>query len=399
MKRVVFVVNTVMTLMSSVYYATEIKKFGLDIETAMLWQNPTAHKISMRQFKNCFDFVFEIPKSISMWGILSPETIRNELLCKAYLESSGISYYLKKRYEKDVLMVGADYNGTMGFAIKIFARKFSPKRIILFEEGMALYSDKRRTLRDIIDYNRGKEIDTQPVIGGCRKVQVIFAQHPDKLPKWKCRNKRVIRQSDAFADIGLWKGILEKDAYLKELSAKLENKNVVLYLGQPINEFSSKFRPSWETELIESVLEKLPEDTVMLVKAHPRDPVNKYNKLQGFENCVVFERKAGWYPVECLLNLFKLSAVITFSSSAALNILDRIPDCRALYSYRYFGISVAGSWDEIYRSYGDRVRMPASLKEFEDGLFGGDNGENRYGSWAKRGKKRQDLMYLKYFLS
>lgn len=123
MKRIIFAVNTVMTLMSSIYYATKVKRWDSDIETTLIWQNPTQHKILLKDFDNCFDKVYEIPQAITIWGILSLKTIQNEILCKEYLLNTGIKKYIKKRYEKDILMVGADYNGILGNLISLYYKK------------------------------------------------------------------------------------------------------------------------------------------------------------------------------------------------------------------------------------------------------------------------------------
>lgn len=260
---------------------------------------------------------------------------------------------------------------------------------------MGIYSDKRKKISDIFDFNKDKDVKPQPVIGGCRRVQVIFAQHPEKIPEWKCKHKKVIRQSDVFADKIFWERILRKNNYLNELSTILEDKKVVLYLGQPIHQCSDKFRPGKEINLIKRILEKLPDDFVMLLKAHPRDAANKYKSLQKYDNCLVFDRKAGWYPIESLIHLFDVSFVVTFSSSGALNLLDRIQECSAIYTYKYFEIPVMENWDEIFRSYGDRVRILKSLDEIDASFFDEPGMMNCFKNREKEKNGRNDLRYLR----
>lgn len=394
MNRVVFVVNTVMTLMSSVYYAIEIKRDNPKTEIALIWQNPTPHRIPLKKFDMYFDRVYEISKGIPVWGILSIESIGNDWICNKHLRASGIYQYLSRKYNRDILMVSADYNGTMGNVINIYHKKRTSKKIILFEEGMALYSDKKRTWKEVIDYNLGKTVDMQPVIGASNKIDTIFAQHPAQLPDWKRKNKKIVKQSDVFADTGIWSDILNKDTYFNKLSSDLQGKKVLLYLGQPIHEFSKQFRPKQEMDLLYRVSDKMPQDYVMLIKAHPRDPVSKYSKLQDRENCIVFDRRVGWYPIECLLSLFETKMVMTFSSSAALNILDRVDDCSAVYTYKFFGISVAGNWKQMYSVYGDRVQIPASPKEMDELTFEAHRGIET----EKKRSRSDDLKYITRYL-
>lgn len=368
MNRVVFAVNTVMTLMSSVYYAIEIKRDNPETEITLIWQNTTPHRISLKRFNMYFDKRYEIPKDIPICTVLSIASIKNNRICKKYLRTSGIYQYLHKKYDVDILMVSADYRGLNRSMIDIYYKKRSFRKIILMEEGMALYSDEKNSWKEIIAYNLWKADNVHPVIGGSYKVDTIFARHPTQIPKWKSKNKQLIKQSDVFANAELWKNILNKNAYLRKLSEQLYKKKLLLYLGQPIHQFSEKFDPKQEIDLIYKILDKMPKDYVMLIKAHPRDPVSKYQNVQDMVNCIVFDRRVGWYPVECLLSIFDTRMVMSFSSSAALNILDRVSTCRAVYTYRYFDISVSDNWRQMYKTYGDRVQTPVLEREW-DNLF------------------------------
>lgn len=366
-KRMIVAVETVMTLMSGVYYCAKAKEYDNTIKTVLIWENTTQYNIPIQSFSECFDEIYMVPANLCPLNILSPEAVKQNLLCRYYLMSSGIEKMLRDTYSREILMLATDASILTKNIITIFnAKRNKHKKIILFEDGMALYSEKKRTIRDIIDYNLGREIDRQSVIGACNKIQTIFCQHPEQLPEWKANHRKIIRQSDLFSNVDLWGRLLKDNKSIGKLQRAIAGKKILLYLGQPIAEFSAKFRIREEIDFIHGILKSIPDDYIVLIKAHPRDSRSKYRILEKEEKCVLFDNHIGWIPIEFLLNLISVSVVVTFASTAALNILERNPECRVIYTYRYFNIDIPETWKEMYKKYDGYAVMPATMDELAD---------------------------------
>lgn len=364
-KRVIICVDTIMTLISGIYYADQIKKRDSAVQTILIWRNATAYRIPVNSFKKYFNKIYIVPSDIWSYGIMSANYLKKKLQCYTYLFSSGLFACLNQEAANDVLMVGSDETILSKVVISVVKNNRNKSKVILFEEGMALYSEKKRTIRDIIEYNFHKGGDMQPVIGMSPYVDIIFAQRPQAIPDWKAHKRKVVQQGDVFCDIG----IADNDNALRTFKNDLAHKKIILYLGQPINEFSDSFQLKEEITLMRKVVDMLPDDHVLLIKGHPRDSQYKYQMFRSDNKCKIFDNRIGWYPMECLLPLLDVKIVITFSSSAVLNILERSETCKAIYLYQYFGISIADTWDQMYRQVGERILIPTTKEEIQDFIF------------------------------
>ncbi len=361
-KRVVFAANTITTLFSCIYYSQKIKQHDSSIQCHLIWRNSSTYLISQKRIEGYFDKVIEVPNTIGAPLMISLEGVHKEIECRNYIRNSGIRQLLSEKYEKEVLLVSADYNGLMKNVINIFGRG-SNRKVILFDEGMSLYSEKKRTWRDSIKRYFKKEYNHLPTIGASTKLDAIFAQFPEKLPEWKRKGRKIIKQSDVFSEPEIWKPLFKNDKQLMQVRDKLKGKKVILYLGQPLQEFSSKIKIRDEIRFLEKLSKNIPEDYVVLIKGHPRDNANKYKVLDKNDNCILFGKNIAWYPIETVHFLFDIKIVMALSSSAAMNLIERIEDCIAVYTYQYFDITLPDMWIEMFAQKGERVKV---LREIDD---------------------------------
>lgn len=364
-KRVIICVETIMTLISGIYYADQVKKRDSKVKTILIWRNTTQSRVPVNNFKQYFDKIYIVPSNIRRVGIVGPEYLKMKLQSYGYLYSSGLFAELNQKSAGDVLLVATDDRSMVRIVTSIVKKNRNRSRVILFEEGMALYSEKKRTIKDVINYNCNGGEKVQPLIGASPYIDIIFAQRPQALPAWKIRKRKVVQQGDVFCDVG----IAEHDKVLKSFLDGLNQKKIVLYLGQPIHEFSSSFQLREEIEFIHKIVDMLPDDYIMLIKGHPRDVQNKYKAFHSDKKCKIFNNRISWYPMECLLPLLDVKVAITFSSSAVLNILERSETCKAIYTYQYFGIPIADTWEQMYKNMGDRILIPTKEEEIREFIF------------------------------
>lgn len=396
MKRVILFAHTTMTLFTCVYYSSKLKSHDKRIKTVLIWTNSTSYNISIRAFSSFFDETYTVSGGIGDGKRFSLDHYMKYLECRSYLRKSDIGRMLAEHYEREILMTGSDYNNIMKSIIDIFSRKRNRHRVILFEEGLALYDAKRTTVKDVISYFSGKKKDELAVIGQSAKLNVIFAQHPEELPSWKKRDRIVIQQSDVFSDASLMKEMLSKETCLAKMQNRLLGKKVLLYLGQPIRVFDNDFRLTDERAFIEQIVNIMPEDYVILIKGHPREPFSKYQYFESNPRCVLFDKRISWYPMEFLLPLFDVKYVMAFASSAAINIAERVEGCRAVYTYKCMKVDIPQAWRTMLERTDNKVVVPDTVEKIQI-ILQADTFVDNDDGLPKRNDK--DLKYLFNYLA
>lgn len=394
MKRVVMFAHTTMTLVTCVYYGAKIKEWEPNIKTILIWENSSSYSVSLKPFSGYFDEMYTVSAHIGDGKRYSAESVIKNIECRKYLEKSEIGAMLRRPCEREVLMLGSDYNHIMKNIIRIVCGKKSAHKVVLFEEGLALYREDKGGIKEAIAYKLGKNESELAIVGKSSKIDVIFARKPQELPEWKQKNRLVIRQSDVFAARQIFTEMLLSDRYLRQLSESLKEKKVILYLGQPISEISKTFRFQTERKLIDHLLQTLPEGYVVLMKGHPRESVNKYKSYASDPRCVLFNKSSGWYPVECLLQLFTIKAVMSCASSAALNVAERIGGCRAVYTYPCLGVKIPENWSSMFQRAGDRIMILKNLDEIGKVFETLENEQLP----VKNEKAGKDVSYLLHYL-
>ncbi len=398
MKRIIMITRSVMTLMTCVYYSARIKEYDKNIRTVLIWDNPTAYKIPVQMFQLYFDEIHAIP-SMGGWLMPSMESVEKYFECKRYLNKSGLETMLKEPCEREILMVGLDNNGFVKNVMDIISKKRNPHKIVLYEEGLALYDEHKRSLKEIVEYHLGKKGVYKGVVGRSHRVNTIFAQWPEELPEWKRKNRTIVLQSDVFSNKEIFNKIVMQDKHLKKMADALSGKKILLYLGTPISELSKSFRMKQEIGLLNSLIQALPEEYVILIKGHPREPVNKYKRFSTDPRCVLFDKNAAWYPIEVLLPLFHIKAVVSCSSSAAMNLAERIDGCRAIFTYKYLNVEIPEAWVRIFENAGKSVLIPKTKEEIWDAVNSDLESAERTNTKKINAKRNgKDVRYLLKYL-
>lgn len=394
MKRVVMFAHTTMTLITCVYYGAKVKERDRNIRTVLIWENSSSYSISLKPFSVYFDEMYTVSAHIGDGERFSMESIVKDMEWRSYLRKSDVGDMLGEPCEREILMLGSDYFHIMKNIIRIFCAKKNAHQVVLFEEGLLLYDENKGSIKEKIAYKLGKNENELSIIGKSSKIDVIFARKPQELPEWKQKNRRIIAQSDVFSDDKIFTKMLYADQHLRQLSERLKDKKVILYLGQPIWELSKTFRFQTERNLIDHLVQALPEGYVVLMKGHPRESANKYRRYASDPRCAVFDKSSGWYPIECLLQLFTIKAVMACASSAALNVAERIDGCRAVYTYPCLDVKIPDNWSTMFEGAGDKVVILKNLDAIQQVFTTPENEE----LMAKKERTGKDVSYLMWYL-
>lgn len=203
--------------------------------------------------------------------------------------------------------------------------------ISLIEEGLALYNNKYETpknlcLKKFFYYLIGSNL-IQGKMGDNPKIKIIYTFNASQLKKVRgqCQKKIIeLKRNKIFN----YQNIRN---FCRVLNFN-ENKNVrgnILILAQAFSE-NGKLN-KFEKKYYEEILLIMQDINNIYIKPHPRDSKNKY-KIFKTKNVKVLNDKMSDIPIECLINLFDFKLIITFSSSAILNIKHIFPnqDCCSL---------------------------------------------------------------------
>ena len=103
----------------------------------------------------------------------------------------------------------------------------------------------------------------------------------------------------------------------------------ILYLGQPINE-----NGGMSSDEADYILFLLKDIGKVLIKPHPREPLDKYNKLaQKNSNIKILAGDIALLPLECLLSVFNVKILISFNSSAGVNLAKANQNITSIFTY------------------------------------------------------------------
>ncbi len=144
-----------------------------------------------------------------------------------------------------------------------------------------------------------------------------------------------------------------------------------LYLGQPLNETGTM--SSGEEDYILFLLKDIGK---VLIKPHPREQMDKYDELvQKNSNIKILDGDIALLPLECLLSVLHVKILISFNSSAGVNLAKANPDITSIFTYdmpesRKFLEQWNNGYAEMNRNLFQRadhnLMVPSSYHEYLD---------------------------------
>lgn len=190
------------------------------------------------------------------------------------------------------------------------------------------------------------------------------------------------------------------DIFLKHYSQNHLNSTDVdfLYLGQPFDEYGNLIEE--EKKCIEKIISALGPSKKILIKPHPRDAECKYDCFnEKYDNVFLMSNEMARLPIECLIGGLNIGSVISFNSSAGINIANTFKKIKCIFFIKAdFAESLKKYWnkigaiysDDIYRSLNDNVFFLESLEGISK-----ITKENEVENFNVRKKEDKEKMYFK----
>lgn len=140
----------------------------------------------------------------------------------------------------------------------------------------------------------------------------------------------------------------------------------IIYLGQAFDKYGNMLAD--EEKCIEKLFSLVDDSETILIKPHPRDSLGKYDTVvEKFSNVQVFQNELAQLPIECLLGALNTRILLSFNSSAGVNIANTFPNIRSVFLlkadifkpiHKYWNKIGAIYDDSIYSSKNNNTFLP-----------------------------------------
>lgn len=196
-------------------------------------------------------------------------------------------------------------------------------KIVLIEEGNNTYSDipenppellwKFKHMLSRLFLGMGR---SSAVIGESQNIEAAIVKDTNRYQMLKkAENQEIIQQNRSI--------LQNSNEFLEHYSNACNEKTEcdVLFLGQPFYKNGKYYTE--ENNCISAIIDSFSLNTKILIKPHPRDCADKYDSIQkSHSNVSVIKEDMAVFPIEALIGLINIKAVVTIESSAAVTVAD-----------------------------------------------------------------------------
>lgn len=332
---ITFLCHNYYSLFLSFIYSRNIRSNMKDVKINLITSSYL--QANMQDLNNFWDCVY-IHRYIKFAGKNIFQRLKT--LIHFYIEKCRIHSKLKFN-DTEFLFTFKDTGLINREIIRLLNQKFGSK-IILIEEGFALYSDMENKKKAIhfLSSTIGSLLLLPPphhnTQGLNNNVHTILLKKEHLLPERKKRGKQLVVQSeklfsscDAFSYIQTFYGTEVNQAL------KLFSNIDILFIGQPVSD-QGKVSSELEQNVLQSLFKCL-GDYKILIKPHHLENRTKYDSaLKMCPQASMIDLRLMNIPVEVLYCLLNTPIVITPWSSASINIRMINPDVFTFYLFELY---------------------------------------------------------------
>lgn len=257
--------------------------------------------------------------------LVSGKTITEyKSMLKTYFLLQRVSNKMKRYLRTNpftILFVYNDQNVISRLIIQL-AKKYNPSvKIILIEEGFALYDSENHTIGAIKKAIFKLLFIPGPYghsIGANTKINVIIARKPGLVPSFKRKGKLILQQSVEPINDFYLRDYMESvlDISITQIADQMNCD--YLYIGQPLLENGIDLTTQIQT--IEKVFSLISPNKLIIIKPHPREDAVKYNTLlKKMKNVSLITENLKNIPAEIIYKAVPSCTLVTVSSSAGIN--------------------------------------------------------------------------------
>lgn len=268
------------------------------------------------------------------------ELIKKRVIYAGYFFKLSKIRGVVNRHEKVLLFVYNDLNPVSYKIIRLAKKYNSSNKIVIVDEGLAIYTDTKEKLRltagfyvreFILRYLFGSPSHYK-AIGDDKRVDYVIVGETELYKTLrKAEGKIVLKQTKR--PLFSYNYILDYvKTFFRVALEKIECTTV--FIGQ--NYSGKGVMTEQEQILLDEVGEILNPLGKIIIKPHPTDNPDKYDvTLRRYNNFTVLDPKMSRIPMECLLGFLNSKYIVTFNSSAALNIASCFPEIEVIFLVDY----------------------------------------------------------------
>lgn len=283
-----------------------------------------------------------------------------------------------KQSNRHFLFVFNDNEPVTNKLIRMTKKNDTNNKVILIEEGIGVYENTiikqlnlRQKLRVLFTGILGSPMQYKAV-GDNEHIDFAIVEKSSIYANLeKARKQRVLVQNKKLI-------FSHADSFLKVIgyNSTLLKRYDVLFIGQPFNEFGEVV--DQEETYLQEIFEITSKYQLrVIIKPHPREDASKYNRHLN-EYIAVCDDSVSKLPIECIVSTTGVNLVITFNSSAGVNIGNSNQQIDCLFCYqiqeykelmRFWSNGYAELNDKIFEANAGNMLIPKTRDEFEQKLL------------------------------
>ena len=257
------------------------------------------------------------------------------------------------------------YNDNEPVTAKIIkeVKKYENSKVTIIEEGIGIYSttevSKRGSVfRKLITMILGSPMQYKAIGDNSYIDNVICGNTALYESLSKARGKRILYQNKEQ----IFRYKHEKLKSIVQDKTHINYHPDIMILGQPFSPFGEL--TGAEKEYYDKLISLIPKDFQIMIKPHPRDAVGKYEQYVS-DRCFVISNEQALLPIEVIVKYFEINYVISFNSSAGINIAACSPKTKCIFTFKTdIGKELFKIWDSGYSKYDDSIFMSKNNNTF-----------------------------------
>lgn len=285
-------------------------------------------------------------------------------------------YQIIKKSSNIHLFVFNDNEPITNKIIREVKKKSENNQVTVIEEGIGIYEESSikgksfsQTIRYLVTVILGSPMQYKAVGDNCLIDNAIVGDIELYSLLRKAKGQAVFSQSkSAIYDASV--------SFLDRYN--LEHQDFsdfqVLYLGQPFSEYGELVEE--EKKYIELLLSGISSKVSILIKPHPRDAKGKYLKfVRARRNLDIIVDEYAALPIECLLRYIPVKIVVSFNSSAGVNMAKTYRQVSSIFTYRLpLASKIYQLWntgyteqnEKVFKSKYNNIFIPSSDEEYAE---------------------------------
>lgn len=325
MRKVIFVALTSYQLFISDAYARYISDNTDDVDIIILYSGPSHRHIETND----------------AYKILYIKDFNNSKIQRFWRRLIWGRLFILNPYKKNIASTGKIYLFTFNDMDPVTSKiinevsKCKDKTISLIEEGIGIYETSeikinplKKGIRIFVTWLLGSTMQYR-AIGDNTLINYVIVENTDLYKQLEKSEGQSVVKMDKRSIFTIQSDFIRRMEVIETDIGKYD----IMYLGQTFDEFGELNDDEYSFLLfVFDLTERIGKK--VLIKPHPLDKSKKYKKIvERYNNVSVLNDFMGTLPIECMIKLICVNSVITFNSSAGLNLANSFETIRVVFTF------------------------------------------------------------------